>query len=242
MLHPTRGIALHALKYSESSLIVRIYTEQFGLQSYMVKGARRPKSKFRPGYFQPLTLLDLIVYHKEKSNLQQIKEVKLAASGQEISSSIPKSAIALFCSELILRAIEEEEPNPSLFAFLWSSFELLIDTRNPLANFPLMFVVQFSRHLGFYPQGPDKTKKERFFQLREGHFTSLYDHPSESLDAVQSQYLLHLLDKPFNQFALVSIPSDTRKSLLEKLILYYRIHLPGMKGIRSHEVLHTVLS
>ena len=242
MLHPTQGIALHSIKYSESSLIVRIYTELFGLQSYMVKGARRPKSRFRPGFFQPLTLLDLIVYHKDKSSLQQIKEVKLAASGQAIVSSVSKSAIGLFCSELILRAIEEEEPNPTLFEFLWNGIGILEQTQRPVANFPLMFMVKFSRYLGFQPQIKDKQENQPFFQLREGHFTTLFDHPSETLDPTQSQYLLKLVKMPFEGFSELSIPASVRKSLLEKMILYYHIHLPGMKGIRSHEVLHTVLA
>jgi len=73
MLHKTRGIALHATKFSETSSVVKIYTELFGLQSYLVKGVRKQKAKIKPGLFQPLTILDLVVYHKEKYSLQNIK-------------------------------------------------------------------------------------------------------------------------------------------------------------------------
>ena len=73
MLHSTKGIVFHSLKYSETSIIVKIYTELFGIQSYLVKGIRNQKSKIKPGLFQSLTLLDLVVYHKERQSLQSLK-------------------------------------------------------------------------------------------------------------------------------------------------------------------------
>ncbi|UCD23936.1 MAG: recombination protein O N-terminal domain-containing protein, partial [Gemmatimonadota bacterium] len=42
----TPAVVLHAFKYSESSKIVRLATEDLGVQSVIAKGAMRPKSKF----------------------------------------------------------------------------------------------------------------------------------------------------------------------------------------------------
>nr|MBC8458136.1 DNA repair protein RecO [Deltaproteobacteria bacterium] len=103
MLYKTRGIVLHSVKYSESSLIVKVYTEIFGLQSYLLKGIRSQKAKTKPALFQSLSLLDMVVYHKEKSSLHPVKEVRLAAPTHSISSDIRKSSIALFLAELIYR-------------------------------------------------------------------------------------------------------------------------------------------
>ncbi|MGQ0828308.1 MAG: DNA repair protein RecO, partial [Bacteroidota bacterium] len=36
MIHKTTGIILHTTKYSETSLIIKAYTRQFGLQSYII--------------------------------------------------------------------------------------------------------------------------------------------------------------------------------------------------------------
>ena len=45
MITKTRGIVLNYIKYGDTSIICKIYTEQFGLQSYIINGIRKSKSK-----------------------------------------------------------------------------------------------------------------------------------------------------------------------------------------------------
>ena len=73
MITKTRGVVLNYIKYGDTSIICKIYTEQFGLQSYIINGIRNSKSK-NIGLFQPLNILDLVVYYKKTSGLQRIKE------------------------------------------------------------------------------------------------------------------------------------------------------------------------
>ncbi|MBN1198517.1 MAG: DNA repair protein RecO [Bacteroidales bacterium] len=241
MLHKTRGIALHSIKYAESSLIVKAYTETFGLQSYILKGIRSQKSKIKPSLFQPLTLLDLVVYYKEKSSIHPVKEVSLAVPTHSTTTDIRKSSIALFLAELIYRTIREEEANASLFDFLWNSIILLDTTDEQVATFHLLFSVKLCRFLGFQPQG-NRSDERRFFHLQEGSFYPLYSSPDQCLDEDQSRWFSQLIQTEMNQVALLSFPSKVRSDLLDKILLYYRFHLSGFNRIRSREVLHTVLS
>lgn len=241
MILDTKGIVLHAIKYSETSLIVHIYTEAFGLQSYLIKGVRQPNSRFRSGLFQPLTLLDMVVYHQEKSSLRQAKELKIAEPCYSITADIRKSSIALFLAELIYRSIKEEETNPALFSFIWHSILLLDASEKGLSGFHLLFTIKLSRYLGFFPQ-TNRTEVQRFFHLREGSFTPLFSDPEECLDESMSSWVHQLAGSDMDQFSLLSVPAAIRQPLLEKLLLYYHLHLPGMKRVRSHEILHTVLS
>jgi len=65
MLVKTQGIILHIVRYGDQSLILTVYTEEFGRQSYIMNGTRGPKSKNRAGILQPLYMLDLEVYQKK---------------------------------------------------------------------------------------------------------------------------------------------------------------------------------
>jgi len=105
MISKTKGIVFHQLKYSETSFIVKIYTQEFGLQSYLIKGARNKKSKIRPALLQHLSLLELIVTHKEKSNLQHIREIRSAHQYSNLPFDMIKSSITLFVNELLLKSI-----------------------------------------------------------------------------------------------------------------------------------------
>ena len=118
MIHKTRGIVFHAIKYSETSIITKIYTEKFGLQSYIVRGARKPKARLKASLFQPLSLLELEVYYKQKSTLQNIKEARSAHIFTSIPFDVRKSSIVLFLSDVLTKAIKEEETNRELFHYL----------------------------------------------------------------------------------------------------------------------------
>ena len=77
-LHKTKGIVLRVVKYGETSLVVTIFTELFGVQSYIVSGVRTSTKKGtgKANLFQPTAILDLVVYHNELKHLNRIKEFK----------------------------------------------------------------------------------------------------------------------------------------------------------------------
>src|SRR5258705_1073932 len=121
MYAKTRGIVLHTLKYSETSVITKIYTEKLGLQSYIVKGVRAAKSKSKAAMLQPLTLLEMEVSHRENKQLQFIKEFRRAFIYQSIPFDTLKSTISFFLLEVISKAIREHEPNNEMFEFIYDS-------------------------------------------------------------------------------------------------------------------------
>ena len=251
MLHSTQGIVFHTIKYSETSVIVKIYTELFGIQSYLLKGIRNYRSKIKPGLFQSMTLLDLVVYHKERQSLQSVKEVQLAHPFKTIPFDIRKSSVALFINELVYKAIREEEPNEGLFRFLWQTFLHLDETDESVSSFHLFFALQLMHHLGIFPQN-NHSARFSVFNLREGLFqSSIPSHP-QYLDPAGSLALHNMLaacdpEMTTNTIAMNGafmhgLSAGTRNQMLETLLLYYQLHLPGFGGMQSHHILHDVLA
>ena len=240
MLQSTRGIVLHTVKYSETSLIAKIYTESFGLQSYIVKGIRSPKSKIRVGLFQPLGLNDLVVYHREKSSLNTIKEIQSAYPYKSIPFEIKKSSIALFMDELIYKSIREEEKNHEMFGFLWNACVNLDTLTSPAGYYHLWFAVHFTAYLGFFPQ-TNFSPVNKWFNLHDGNFQdSVPTHP-EFMDETESRLFSELLNMPYTGHGSLNYPRDIRNRVLDKILIFYVIHLTGFTGLRSHQVLHTIL-
>jgi len=241
MLHQTKGIVFHSLKYSESSLIVKIYTELFGLQTYLIRGVRNPKSKITPAFFSTLTLLDLVASHKENNAIQSVKEIRLAYPFQTIPFDIRKSSVALFLNELVYKSIREEESNPGLFEFLWESCMLLDATEEPVANFHLLFALQLTIHLGINPQ-VNYSSVSSLFNLRDGVFQQNTPNHPHHLDREFSELFYTLLSTSMANHGTLSLNSSIRNRMLEMILLYYQLHLPGFKGLKSHHVLHSVFS
>jgi DNA repair protein RecO (recombination protein O) len=242
MLHSTKGIVFHTLKYSETSIIVKIYTELFGIQSYLLKGIRNARSKIKPGLFQPLTLLDMVVYHKEKQSLQSVKEVSLAHPFKTIPFDIRKSSVALFINELVLKAIREEEPNADLFAFLWQTSLRLDETGESVSSFHLFFSLQLMQFIGISPQN-NYSARLPVFNLREGLFqASVPTHP-HYLDPENSLLFSNMLTRCIQPFAGAHTAGAHKYApLLDTILVYYQLHLPGFRGLQSHHILRDVLA
>jgi len=261
MLYSTKGIVFHSLKYSETSIIVKIYTELFGIQSYLIRGIRKTRSKIKPGLFQSLTLLDMEVYHREHISLQSVREVRVAYPYHSIPFDIRKSSVALFVNELVYKAIREEEPNPGLFDFLWNKCLELDSTEDGVAVFHIHFAIELMHYLGFFPQ-LNYSPETPLFNLREGVFQAAVPVYPEYLDAILSKKFFALLDSthalsdptpgtsprgedpppgPSPKREGGMILANEGRQLLEKILLYYQLHLPGFKGIQSHGILHEVL-
>jgi DNA repair protein RecO (recombination protein O) len=240
MLQSTKGIVLHTVKYSETSLIAKIYTETFGLQSYIIKGIRKQKSKTRPAILQHLSLVNMVVYHRERATLHTLKEIQIAYPYSGIPFDIRKSSLALFINELLYKSIREEEPNPGLFGFIWESCLRLDASGGPFIHYPHWYAIHLTAWLGFMPRN-NYSVRNRFFDLQEGLFVASVPAHQQFLDAELSGYLHKLIGLPFDELPALKIPAELRGLFLEKIILYYQVHLSGFTGLRSHQILHTVL-
>ncbi len=241
MLHNTPGIVLHQVKYSESSVIAKIYTELFGLQSYIIRGIRSKKSKIKSALLQHLTLVDLVVYHKAKSNIHNIKEIKIAYPFHSIPYNIHKSSITIFLNEILYHVIKEEEANADLFKFLFNAIQILDLKESHYAAFHYLFLVQLSKYLGFYPK-TNFSATNCNFNLEEGKFTNQKGIENIYISPPFSTYISNLTNCSFKDLESLNISSIHKNQLLEILLNYYRLHLPVPLNIKSHHVLQTVLN
>jgi len=238
MLQHTRGIVIRNVKFSDSGIIATIYTEEFGLQAYLIRGVRKTKSKIRAGLFQPLSLLEMVVYHNAKAEIQNIKEVKSSYVFSEIPENIEKSSILLFINEVITKSVREVEPNHSLFSFLYESLILLDQAHKPL-NFHLFFLLELTRYLGFYPHN-NLNSTDRCFNLQEGEFQNLQPTEKIHLSEQSSKTFNKLLLTDLRDFQNAVITKNERDDILYSLLLFYKLHVPAFGNLKSVEVLKSV--
>lgn len=241
MLYQSRAIVIKTVKYSESSVIAKLYTEKFGIQSYMVKGLRSSKSSsFKPAQLLTLNLLEIVAYRKQQSDLQSLKELRCSPPLQQLHQHFIKSAVGMFVAELLHRCVQEQESNPALYAFLHQCIEHLDQATESLANFPAWFTLQLSAYLGFRPQG-EAREESPYFSLEDGDFVQSAALGSRIVSRELSK-ALHLLNNcDIQQYASHHFSHVLRNELLEQLIQYYNLHQLNLGQIKSHKVLAEVL-
>ncbi|MFD1769322.1 DNA repair protein RecO [Sphingobacterium suaedae] len=239
MLYKTKGIALKTTNYSENSIVVHIFTETFGMQSYLINGAKKPRAKISANLFQPLHPLDMVVYHKENNGLQRMKEVHQLPVLREIPLDITKSSIALFLNEILYKVLRQQSPDPFLFNFIEKSIGWLDETPHNLANFHLVFLIKLSRFLGFLPLQPT-TSHLPYFNLVEGVFSTTLPAHSHILQEPHTSLFRLLLQASFEESQAVKMTKEDRKYLLEKVLEFYKLHTTNFGSVNALYILEEI--
>jgi len=235
----TEALVLKTYKYSETAIIAKIYTKERGLLSFIVHGVRKKKSKFRAAFFQVLQPLNLEINYKENSNLNNLKEVNILNNYNDLHTNIYKSTIAQFIGEVIFKSVQEQETNSNLFDFIYSSAIILDEMpENEIGNFHIIFILNLSRFLGFYPHN-NLGSSNKYFCIETGEF-ELIQTSNKYFGKQQSEDLSRLLKSNFSNMYDIKLSSKERNTLLNGILIFYRTHLPEMGEIKSLDVLEVV--
>jgi DNA repair protein RecO (recombination protein O) len=237
----TRAIVFRQTRYSDTSLVVKLLTEQSGLVSCLIKGVHSPKSKIKPSLFQPLNLIEMVVSQKEKSDLQHLREARVEYPFVSIPSDIRKTSVLIFLNELLYKAIREEAAHGELFEFIHDQLVFLDKESEITGSYHLLFALHLTRLLGFFPQG-SMDGPDYVFHLQEGQFTPSKDLFGEQvISGKECEAFGRMMGILPEEHHKLSLPAPIRQGILENILLYYRMHLPITGEFKSHHVLHEVL-
>lgn len=244
MIFHTKGIVLRTVAYGETSVIALIYTELFGIQSYLVNGIRtNKKSALKGNLFQPASIVDMEVYHNELKNLQRIKEAKWHRLYQQIFFNVYKNAVVMFMTELLQKVLKQPENNPDLYAFIEDAY-IQLDSADPkiTANYPVFFAIHLTSFLGSRIQDNYSTEKN-ILDLQEGRFESR--HPchlfyTDGETAFAISQLLKAMQP--HELAGIILNNIIRRQVLDAIIQFYTLHINDFGAMRSLPVLKEVLT
>lgn len=225
MLHKTRGIVLNYIKYRETSIIARIYTESFGIQSYIINSVRSKKSKKGLALLQPLTVLDMVVYFKNQKSdgLQRISEYKPAHNFTSIPFDVKKSAMALFVTELLAKVLKEEDDRGQVFEFLFQFILALDERKAGYGSLHIFLLVQLTHYIGFGIHAKKELENENLLH----ELSTSYDEIYEAVLLLNSSSLSDEL----------GMKNSLRRDVLNYMIEYYKLHIEGFKELKSLDVL-----
>ncbi|HYC86008.1 MAG TPA: DNA repair protein RecO [Chryseosolibacter sp.] len=223
MIHKTRGIVFRFTRFRETSIIVTIFTDEFGLQSYIVNGVRTKHSKTNKiALFQPLTLLNLVVYHRPQANIERIREVQCLYPFATLTTDMRKSAIAMFLTELLNKTVKEETHAREIFEFILNSLITLDKLNGDFENYHLQFMLRLSHYLGFGVQSVNELVGGR------------------AADEVSEQLLDRLLVSDYSNN--IKMSNAQRRGLLDLILDFYLRHFDSMREMKSLQVLRDVMA
>ena len=240
MLIKSEVIVLGAVKYGDSSVILRTYSREHGLISFIAGGVRNRKGPVKPSMTQVFSILQVVYYSKAKGELKRIKEASVSEPLQEVFYHPMKSGMAMFLAEILQHVIHEEESNPPLYEFLHHAVHSLDALQKGLAYFHLEFLYQLTDYLGFRPEEP--LGKPVYFDLLNGVYSASEPMHAHFLhgQALEHWIILDHFDTDVEGQRLLNL--EQRRQLLDHLILYYRLHVRDFGRLKTLDVLTEILS
>ena len=240
MLAKTHALVLGSVKYGDNSLIVKAYTKEDGIKTFIVGSIHSKKGVIKPAMIQVMSQLDLVYYAKGKGELKRIKEASMAHHYNELWFDPIKSSLAMFLAEILAHVLKEEEANPNLFDFISEAFIELDQLNEGVGNFHLFFLLRLSGFLGFAPQMP--LKGQEYFDLQSGVYSSGNLEHYHYLNKEESKLWLQMQEAEKANSLKMGIAKSGRAQLLEFMLNYYRLHITDFGQLRSLDVLKTLLS
>ena len=236
MIRVTKGLVLRTIKYSETSVIAKVFTREMGVCSYMVKGVRTQKGKIKQNLLQPLSYLDMCVYDSPKTSINYIKEMQVAEQFVNLREDSVKVTLVFFMTEVLYKTLNEGEVMPMVFDYVVEQLRGIDDGRIKVSYQPLLFMLQMSTFLGIEPLN-NYSVGEPLFNLREGRFvgTKIDDYLLDNSESLAMHYLLAAYH------GTSQVPKVSMSGALHMMIDYYGLHLPEFRNFKSHEILHTLL-
>ncbi|MDA7728717.1 DNA repair protein RecO [Flavobacteriales bacterium] len=233
MKYKSRAITLTYIKYGESSIISKIFTEKYGLQTFIIKGARSKKAKKKLGIFQPLELVDINATLSPKKGFQYLAEITIIEAISSDKINMNKKFLAIFIAEISSKVLQENEQNSELFKFIWEIKQKLYNANTVDENFALLFMLNLSKYLGFSPS--IENINAPFFNLETGEFSEKGFNLNIYLNEEKTKILKYILvGKKIN------IPQKLKSDLLKDIMTYFRLHHYNLSNITSHSIIESL--
>lgn len=237
MLQRLVGLVLHTVKYSDTSMIVEVYTESLGRSAFIVSVSHSKQSRAKAVLFQPLTLIEFEADIRQTKSLYRIRNATCLVPFASIPYHPYKSAMALFLAEFLYRAVREAGENKPLFAYLKHSVLWLDACEAHFSNFHLVFLMRLSRFLGLYPNLEGYEAGSYFDLLNACFLPSRPQTHSFFLIPEDASRILSLMRMSYRTMPLFVMNRDERNRCLKIVLDYYRLHLPDFPPLRSVDVL-----
>jgi len=239
-LQKTKGIVLNQFKYSETSLIVNILTEDFGKMSFIINGVRKKKSKFPANYFQSFNILQIVFAQSNKSDLHRITEITIDNLLEDIIFDLHKSSICMFLAEMIHLTHKSSDKDQVLFNFLENIIQFIDSTPSKnIANIHLWTLLRLMQFNGISPEN-NFSESHLYFNPISGHFTNDKSQNQYIYSAYYSQKISILLRSKIEESHLIELHRTERQELLKLMMQYFQLHLNSFKSSKSLDILSEV--
>lgn len=227
------GILLKRIPYSETSLVLTIFTLTEGKKSFLFQGAKKKKGNV----LLPLSPIELTYFQRDDSQLAKISETQLLHTFESIPFHPIKSTIVFFEVEVLQSILHEGVKDEILFRFIENEL-CWMDKPVPLTNYPIYWMLELTKYLGFFPLKPDN--KTPFLDLENGLFLGSAPLHTNYKNGIEVEWLSEFVNLSKEEILAIELPKKHRKNCLSILLEFYKFHIPNFNLKDSIAIIESI--
>ncbi len=232
----TEGLILKRIKYSDSKIILHIFTSEIGRIAAIITIGKTQKSKYKRNILLPLQFVKMVLYKSEKRTLYRIKEIKHAFIYKNIMQAYRRSAVGLYLLEFLDKCLKEDSRQLDLYIYFLKAITYL-DTAEKIENIHAHTIVNMTKFFGIYPN--INKSGGGYFDIQKGSLTHKFSQQTfnETLTNYLKRFLLIEIEESDN----IRMSRLQRIGFLEKMEEYWSYHCVHFSKTRSLKVLQEVI-
>lgn len=260
MVETHQIIVVSTLKYSEDKLIVNALSRSAARVTLLVRIAHNQRAAVRHTLFQPLAMLEVQWESNPRVKMLKPKSARPDVPLLSVQTDPVKSTVAMFLAEFLSHVTRNEFEGGLLYDYIAYALQWYDAAEKDYANFHLVFLLRLTRFLGIEPNLDDPpvppegglTKPHRpmgyayhqtrglYFDLQEGAYTKVRPAHAYYIEGADAAALPTLWRMNFGTMQVFRLSGTARSRILQAIITYYRLHLPGIPELKSLDVLREV--
>jgi len=241
MIRESQAIVLKSIHYGDTSLIIKIFTDKYGKQTLISKGARKQKNSMF-SILEPANYLYTSYYNKNNRSIQILKEASYAMHFHNIRKSYKKIIYTLAAIEIIDKTYLNEEPAPVIFRLLVQYLNKINTIKNMEYIYFTFFLLHFSIQMGFKPELKNCCKCQKslascFMEYATGELICniciQQKNNSKRIEIETISLITNIMNTHIDKLDTINLTSLDLKNVDFFLDYYLNHHIHGMHYVNS---------
>lgn len=247
MLETHQIIVLNTLKYADDKIIVSALSRSVGRVTLLLRVTHSQRAAVRHTLFQPLAMLEVQWEAAPRVTMPKVKAARTAVPLLSVISDPAKSTVAMFLAEFLSHVTKSNCEGEAIFDYISYALQWFDVAEREFANFHIVFLLRLTRFLGIDPNTDRRLHSTLsgdvvlpYFSLQEGEYSSIRPDHIYYIKGEEAEALPLLLRLNFPTMHLLRLTGEQRSRILQYIVTYYRLHLPGIPEMKSLDVVQAV--
>jgi DNA repair protein RecO (recombination protein O) len=237
MFVTTKGIVLRTYPFKDNKLISKIYTEDRGLVSFIIR-----KNKDQIILSQPLNIVEITYRESNTHSLFYITDCSADYVYRDLMTNGEKLSFALLISEVLNKCLTEI--NIELFHFIINSFKWFDNTKGSIQGFDILFLIKFCNMNGIQPSSINLDLEAPYaLDIIEGKYINniININLPHIIPQKESAIIYELSILEYDNLSMYTIVEEKSSIILDYLIKYISIHLADISKLNSIKILKQLI-